>query len=128
MAPDCQAAGIDLLTGGTDVHLVLVDLVNSNLDGQQAENLLHAAGITVNRNAVPFDPRPPAVTSGLRIGTPALATRGFGEVEFREVADIIASVLVDGAENGVQSVDVSKYRARVSKLTEAFPLYPGLVQ
>ncbi|ADI66492.1 MULTISPECIES: serine hydroxymethyltransferase [Mobiluncus] len=128
MAPDCQAAGIDLLTGGTDVHLVLVDLVNSNLDGQQAENLLHAAGITVNRNAVPFDPRPPAVTSGLRIGTPALATRGFGEVEFREVADIIASVLVDGAENGVQSVDASKYRARVSKLTEAFPLYPGLVQ
>lgn len=128
MAPDCQAAGIDLLTGGTDVHLVLVDLVNSNLDGQQAEKLLHAAGITVNRNAVPFDPRPPAVTSGLRIGTPALATRGFGEVEFREVADIIASVLVDGAENGVQSVDASKYRARVSKLTEAFPLYPGLVQ
>ncbi len=127
MAPDCQAAGIDLLTGGTDVHLVLVDLVNSNLDGQQAENLLHEAGITVNRNAVPFDPRPPAVTSGLRIGTPALATRGFGEAEFREVADIIASVLVDGAA-GESAVDVSKYRARVAKLTEAFPLYPGLVQ
>lgn len=127
MAPDCQAAGIDLLTGGTDVHLVLVDLVNSNLDGQQAENLLHEAGITVNRNAVPFDPRPPAVTSGLRIGTPALATRGFGEAEFREVADIIASVLVDGAA-GESAVDVAKYRARVAKLTEAFPLYPGLVQ
>lgn len=127
MAPDCQAAGIDLLTGGTDVHLVLVDLVNSNLDGQQAENLLHEAGITVNRNAVPFDPRPPAVTSGLRIGTPALATRGFGEVEFREVADIIASVLVEGAA-GESAVDVAKYRARVAKLTEAFPLYPGLVQ
>lgn len=127
MAPDCQAAGIDLLTGGTDVHLVLVDLVNSNLDGQQAENLLHEAGITVNRNAVPFDPRPPAVTSGLRIGTPALATRGFGEAEFREVADIIASVLVDGAA-GESAVDVTKYRARVAKLTEAFPLYPGLVQ
>ncbi|WP_296179135.1 serine hydroxymethyltransferase [uncultured Mobiluncus sp.] len=127
MAPDCQAAGIDLLTGGTDVHLVLVDLVHSNLDGQQAENLLHEAGITVNRNAVPFDPRPPAVTSGLRIGTPALATRGFGETEFREVADIIASVLVDGAA-GESAVDVAKYRARVAKLTEAFPLYPGLVQ
>lgn len=127
MAPDCQAAGIDLLTGGTDVHLVLVDLVHSNLDGQQAENLLHEAGITVNRNAVPFDPRPPAVTSGLRIGTPALATRGFGEAEFREVADIIASVLVDGAA-GESAVDVAKYRARVAKLTEAFPLYPGLVQ
>ena len=127
MAPDCQAAGIDLLTGGTDVHLVLVDLVHSNLDGQQAENLLHEAGITVNRGAVPFDPRPPAVTSGLRIGTPALATRGFGEAEFREVADIIASVLVDGAA-GESAVDVAKYRARVAKLTEAFPLYPGLVQ
>lgn len=127
MAPDCKAAGIDLLTGGTDVHLVLVDLVNSNLDGQQAENLLHEAGITVNRNAVPFDPRPPAITSGLRIGTPALATRGFGEAEFREVADIIASVLVDGAA-GESAVDVAKYRARVAKLTEAFPLYPGLVQ
>lgn len=127
MAPDCRAAGIDLLTGGTDVHLVLVDLVHSNLDGQQAENLLHEAGITVNRNAVPFDPRPPAVTSGLRIGTPALATRGFGEAEFREVADIIASVLVDGAA-GESAVDVAKYRARVAKLTEAFPLYPGLVQ
>ena len=127
MAPDCRAAGIDLLTGGTDVHLVLVDLVHSNLDGQQAENLLHEAGITVNRNAVPFDPRPPAVTSGLRIGTPALATRGFGEAEFREVADIIASVLVDGAA-GESAVDVAKYRAQVAKLTEAFPLYPGLVQ
>lgn len=127
MAPDCKAAGIDLLTGGTDVHLVLVDLVNSNLDGQQAENLLHEAGITVNRNAVPFDPRPPAITSGLRIGTPALATRGFGEAEFREVADIIASVLVDGAA-GESAVDVARYRARVAKLTEAFPLYPGLVQ
>ena len=126
MAPDCRAAGIDLLTGGTDVHLVLVDLVHSNLDGQQAENLLHEAGITVNRNAVPFDPRPPAVTSGLRIGTPALATRGFGEAEFREVADIIASVLVDGAA-GESAVDVAKYRAQVAKLTEAFPLYPGLV-
>ncbi|MCI6583693.1 MAG: serine hydroxymethyltransferase [Mobiluncus sp.] len=128
MAEDCQAAGIDLLTGGTDVHLVLVDLVKSSLDGQQAEDLLHAAGITVNRNAVPFDPRPPAVTSGLRIGTPALATRGFGENEFREVADIIASVLVDGANGGAESVDVAKYQARVAKLTQDFPLYPGLAQ
>ena len=67
-----------MLTGGTDVHLVLVDLRDSELDGQQAEDRLHAIGITVNRNAVPFDPRPPMVTSGLRIGTPALATRGFG--------------------------------------------------
>lgn len=128
MEDDCKAAGIDLLTGGTDVHLVLVDLVKSALDGQQAEDLLHAAGITVNRNAVPFDPRPPKVTSGLRIGTPALATRGFGDAEFREVADIIAGVLVDGATGGARSVDVAKYQARVRALTEAFPLYAGLQQ
>ena len=79
-----------MLTGGTDVHLVLVDLRDSELDGQQAEDRLHEVGITVNRNAVPFDPRPPMVTSGLRIGTPALATRGFGAADFAEVADIIA--------------------------------------
>ena len=83
-----------MVNGGTDVHLVLVDLRNSELDGQQAEDALHRIGITVNRNAVPFDPRPPMVSSGLRIGTPALATRGFGAAEFAEVADIIA----DGAD------------------------------
>ena len=77
-----RKAGITVVTGGTDVHLVLVDLRNSELDGQQAEDRLHSVGITVNRNAVPFDPRPPMVTSGLRIGTPALATRGFGADEF----------------------------------------------
>jgi glycine hydroxymethyltransferase len=122
-APDVTAAGVSVLTGGTDVHLVLVDLRESPLDGQQAEDLLHEAGITVNRNSIPFDPRPPRVTSGLRIGTPALATRGFGEVEFREVADIIATALING-----QAADVAALRARVATLTEAFPLYPGLVQ
>ena len=120
---DVAAAGVSVLTGGTDVHLVLVDLRHSDLDGQQAEDLLHSAGITVNRNAVPFDPRPPRVTSGLRIGTPALATRGFGDVEFTEVADIIANALVGG-----KGTDVDALRARVQKLTEAFPLYPGLQQ
>jgi glycine hydroxymethyltransferase len=122
-APDVTAAGVSVLTGGTDVHLVLVDLRESPLDGQQAEDLLHEAGITVNRNSIPFDPRPPRVTSGLRIGTPALATRGFGEAEFREVADIIATALVNG-----QAADVAALRARVATLTEAFPLYPGLQQ
>jgi len=120
-AADVTAAGVSVLTGGTDVHLVLVDLRNSALDGQQAEDQLHEAGITVNRNAVPFDPRPPRVTSGLRIGTPALATRGFGATEFTEVAEIIATVLKGGA-------DVEALRARVKKLTEEFPLYPGLQQ
>jgi glycine hydroxymethyltransferase len=122
-APDVAAAGVSVLTGGTDVHLVLVDLRESPLDGQQAEDLLHAAGITVNRNAVPFDPRPPRVTSGLRIGTPALATRGFGDAEFAEVADIIASTLIAG-----QAADVEALRARVARLTDGFPLYPGLAQ
>ena len=116
-----KAAGVDVLTGGTDVHLVLADLRTSELDGQQAEDALHAVGITVNRNSVPFDPRPPMVTSGLRIGTPALATRGFGDVEFAEVADIIALTLQ-------QAGDIEALRARVTKLAEAFPLYPGLEQ
>jgi glycine hydroxymethyltransferase len=118
-ADDSRAAGVDVLTGGTDVHLVLADLRNSPLDGQQAEDVLHEVGITVNRNAVPFDPRPPMVTSGLRIGTPALATRGFGDTEFTEVADIIAAALQPGA-------DVPALRSRVKTLADAFPLYPGL--
>ncbi|WP_461146122.1 serine hydroxymethyltransferase, partial [Salinifilum aidingensis] len=86
---DATAAGVQLVSGGTDVHLVLVDLRNAELDGKQAEDRLHEIGITVNRNAVPNDPRPPMVTSGLRIGTSALATRGFGAEEFGEVADVI---------------------------------------
>jgi len=122
-AADVAGAGVSVLTGGTDVHLVLVDLRHSDLDGQQAEDLLHSVGITVNRNAVPFDPRPPRVTSGLRIGTPALATRGFGDAEFTEVADIIATALVDGS-----GADVEALRARVQKLTDAHPLYAGLQQ
>ena len=118
---DCKDAGVDVLTGGTDVHLVLADLRNSALDGQQAEDLLHSVGITVNRNAVPFDPRPPMVTSGLRIGTPALATRGFDDADFREVADIIATALVAG-----DKADVAALNARVTALAQAKPLYDGL--
>ena len=87
-----------MLTGGTDVHLVLVDLRESELDGQQAEDRLDSIGITVNRNAVPFDPRPPMVTSGLRIGTPALATRGLQVDDFVEVGKIIARALQPGFE------------------------------
>jgi glycine hydroxymethyltransferase len=115
-APDAKAAGIDVLTGGTDVHLVLVDLRESEVDGKQAEDLLHQVGITVNRNSVPFDPRPPMVTSGVRIGTPALATRGFGDAEFTEVADIIANTLMPNP-------DIEALSARVKALTDAFPLY-----
>ena len=120
---DVRDAGVSLVTGGTDVHLVLVDLRDSPMDGQQAEDLLHDVGITVNRNAVPWDPRPAAVTSGLRIGTPALATRGFGAAEFTEVADVIATALVDG-----KNANVDALAARIHKLTEQFPLYEGLNQ
>ena len=116
---DVAANGVQILTGGTDVHLVLVDLRNSPIDGQMAENLLHDVGITVNRNSVPNDPRPPMVTSGVRIGTPALATRGFGATEFAEVAEVIASVLKPNP-------DIEALAARVRKLTEQFPLYSGL--
>lgn len=119
VAEDSRAAGVDVLTGGTDVHLTLVDLRNSPLDGQQAEDLLHTVGITVNRNAVPFDPRPPMVTSGVRIGTPALATRGFGAEQFAEVADIIAHTMMPNP-------DVAALQGRVAALTEAWPLYPEL--
>src|SRR5918911_1684466 len=84
-----QAEKVNVLTGGTDVHLVLADLRDSELDGKQAEDRLHEIGITVNRNAVPFDPRPPAVSSGLRVGTPALATRGFAVDDFAEVGGMM---------------------------------------
>ncbi|THA24379.1 serine hydroxymethyltransferase [Streptomyces sp. RKND-216] len=119
---DAVDAGVSVLSGGTDVHLVLVDLRHSDLDGQQAEDRLHEVGITVNRNAVPNDPRPPMVTSGLRIGTPALATRGFQADDFREVADVIAEALKPGFDDG----KAQALKARVSALAAKHPLYPGL--
>jgi len=118
-APDAVENGISVLTGGTDVHLVLVDLRNAAIHGQDAEDILHSVGITVNRNAVPFDPRPPMTPSGVRIGTPALATRGFGDAEFTEVADIIATALKP-------SPDIEALAARTKKLAGGFPLYEGL--
>ena len=124
-----MAAGISVVSGGTDVHLVLVDLRKSVLDGKQAEDLLAQVEITVNRNAVPFDPRPPMVTSGLRIGTPALATRGFDAEAFAEVADIIAETLIAGAAAGAEGIDstvLADLKARVQALAADHPLYPGL--
>ncbi|WP_413320823.1 serine hydroxymethyltransferase [Agrococcus sp. 1P02AA] len=124
MQQDVADAGITVRSGGTDVHLVLVDLRDAAIDGKQAEDLLHEIRITVNRNAVPNDPRPPMVTSGLRIGTPALATRGFGDAEFTEVADVIALALQLGSE--AAQADLEPLRARVAALADAFPLYPGV--
>ncbi|OKH72671.1 serine hydroxymethyltransferase [Mycobacterium sp. SWH-M1] len=121
---DSRAAGIDVVSGGTDVHLVLVDLRNSELDGKQAEDRLHRVGITVNRNAVPFDPRPPMISSGVRIGTAALATRGFDLDGFTEVADVIAAALRPDADDA----DLDALRARVDVLARRFPLYPELTE
>jgi glycine hydroxymethyltransferase len=115
--------GVSVLTRGTDVHLVMCDLRESELDGKQAEDRLHSIGITVNRNAVPFDPRPPAVSSGLRIGTPALATRGLQHDDFVEVGGLIATTLnPDGPFESVQA-DLAE---RVAAIAERYPLYAGL--
>ena len=114
--------GVNVLTGGTDVHLVLCDLRESELDGKQAEDRLASIGVTVNRNAVPFDPRPPAVSSGLRIGTPALATRGLEVRDFAEVGKIIASALQPG-DFEARRVELAE---RVQVVVERYPLYAGL--
>jgi glycine hydroxymethyltransferase len=114
-------SGVSVLTGGTDVHLVLCDLRASELDGQQAEDRLHDIGITVNRNAVPFDPRPPAVSSGLRIGTPALATRGLQAEDFTEVGKIIAAALQPDFD--ARRAELTE---RVQAIVDRFPLYQHL--
>jgi glycine hydroxymethyltransferase len=114
--------GVNVLTGGTDVHLVLVDLRDSELNGKQAEDRLAAVGITVNRNAVPFDPRPPAVSSGLRIGTPALATRGAQVDDFAEVGSIIAEALSADSFEARQG----ELSERAAAVAERYPLYPRL--
>jgi len=114
--------GVNVLTGGTDVHLILSDLRDSELDGQQAEDRLAAVGITVNRNAVPFDPRPPAVSSGLRIGTPALATRGLQAEDFTEVGRIIAETLTAEDFDSRQA----ELAERAGAIAERYPLYASL--
>jgi glycine hydroxymethyltransferase len=114
--------GVNVLTGGTDVHLVLCDLRESELDGQQAEDRLASIGITVNRNAVPFDPRPPAVSSGLRIGTPALATRGLQAEDFVEVGKILANALTADAFE----VRQGELAERAAAIAERYPLYAAL--
>jgi glycine hydroxymethyltransferase len=118
-------SGVSVLTGGTDVHLVLCDLRESELDGRQAEDRLASVGITVNRNAVPFDPRPPAVSSGLRIGTPALATRGLTVEDFTEVGRILASAL--GCDEREFSERRSELAERAFAVAERHPLYAGLL-
>ncbi len=121
LATGLEAGGVPVLTGGTDVHLVLVDLTPTGLDGQTAEDRLDEVGITVNRNAIPFDPRPPMNPSGLRIGTPALTTRGMGEAEMAEIAAVIATALT-----GDFVFEKDGLRARTEALMARHPLYPEL--
>jgi glycine hydroxymethyltransferase len=113
--------GINVLTAGTDVHLALVDLRESELDGQQAEDRLAEVGITVNRNAVPFDPRPPMVTSGLRVGAAALATRGLQPEDFAEIGEIMATTLGPGFEAGKEEL-----ADRARAIADRYPLYEHL--
>jgi glycine hydroxymethyltransferase len=123
MAEVLVANGVDLVTGGTDNHLVLVDLSKTPLTGVDGEARLDRAGITVNKNGVPFDERPPTVTSGVRIGTAALTSRGMGPEELREVGAIIAAALVPEATDA----DLDALRTRSKALGDRFPLYPELI-
>jgi glycine hydroxymethyltransferase len=121
LAAGLEEAGVPVLTGGTDVHLILVDLTPSGLDGKTAEDRLAEVGITVNRNAIPFDERPPMNPSGLRIGTPALTTRGFLEDDMREIASVIATALsADFAS------EKDGLRDRTQALMDRHPLYNQL--
>src|SRR5690349_5801291 len=119
LAAELMAHGYELVTGGTDNHLILLDLRNAGLSGAEAEEALHKAGITVNKNAVPNDPRPPAVTSGIRIGAAAVTTRGLGESEFERLAGWIDDALRHRAEPAV----LKKIQGQVEELCRAFPLY-----
>jgi glycine hydroxymethyltransferase len=120
-AAGLEAGGVPVITGGTDVHLVLVDLTPTSLDGQTAEDRLDEVGITVNRNAIPFDERPPMNPSGLRIGTPALTTRGMGTEEMTEIAEVIVTALGPEFESSKEDL-----RARTGALMDRFPLYAEL--
>jgi glycine hydroxymethyltransferase len=118
LAATLQEGGLDVLTGGTDTHLLQVDLRSTEWTGKDAEERLAEVKLTVNRNTVPFDERPPTVASGIRIGTPAATMRGFDEDDFREVGQVICGALADGA-------DVAALAARTEALCERRPLYPG---
>ncbi len=118
LAETLAADGFRIVSGGTDNHLMLVDLTSKNLTGKDAQNILDEVNITANKNTIPFEPRSPFVTSGLRLGSPALTTRGFVESDMKEVADIIALVL-----NNPTDANKSEARARVAALCEKYPLY-----
>lgn len=121
MAASLQQSGLRMVSGGTDNHLILVDLQSIGLTGQAAEVALGSVGVTVNKNAIPNDPQPPRVTSGLRLGTPSVTARGFKEAECQQVAQMIVKILNHPDENGV----IAEVRDEVEELTGRFPV-PGL--
>ena len=122
LAAELIAKGLTIVSGGTDTHVMLVDVRNTGLTGKEAEHLLDEIGITANKNTIPFDPASPFVTSGVRLGTPALTTRGLKEDDTKEIADIIATVL-QNPEDTAKHQDAAK---RVAALCEKYPLYPNL--
>jgi glycine hydroxymethyltransferase len=126
LAETLQSEGLDIVSGGTDTHLMLVDLRPKKVTGRAAERALDRANMTCNKNAIPFDTEKPAITSGIRLGSPAGTTRGFGTAEFRQVGKMIAEVL-DGVaakgEEGDTAIETS-VRNRVLELCHRFPIYP----
>ncbi len=126
LAATLVEGGLDIVSGGTDTHLMLVDLRPKGLTGKVAEGSLEEAGMTCNKNGIPFDPEKPTVTSGVRLGSPAATTRGFGPAEFRQVGEMIVEVL-DGLASGSNdnSAVEQAVRKRVGKLCARFPVYPG---
>ena len=122
-----KTGGCDIVSGGTDSHIVLLDLRPKNLTGTDTEKALERAGITCNKNAVPFDPAPPMVTSGVRLGTPAATSRGFGVEEFKLVGQYILEVLDGIAANGADNNTVVEQavKAKVDALCKRFPIYPN---
>ena len=119
LAEELKKQGLSLISGGTDTHLLLIDLRASSLTGREAEETLNQIGISVNRNNIPFDEKPPVVTSGIRLGTPALTTRGMKEEEMREIGRIIAEVL----RNSKDRIALSRIKKKVAELCQSFPVY-----
>ena len=125
MAAACKSGGLDVVSGGTDTHLALIDLRPKKVTGRDAEHALERAFITCNKNGVPFDPEKPTITSGIRVGSPAGTTRGFGEEEFTQIGDWIGEV-VGAVAAGESTIVEDKVRAEVKALTARFPIYNGL--
>jgi glycine hydroxymethyltransferase len=125
MAAACRAAGLDVVSGGTDTHLALIDLRPKNVNGRDTEAALERAYITCNKNGIPFDPAPPTITSGVRVGSPAGTTRGFGEAEFTQIGQWIGEI-VDALASGDSAATEEKVRAEVKALTAQYPIYDGL--